>query len=156
MPSINPIQTLNRYADHMISSVVNNTPAKNTYIRNFLREANMNKTQGNALVAYYTGYNKSLKEASFGFNNSDVSLRRLEQLPEIIEKSVNEFPAIQQEADIFVGEMSKNYPKTLTRRISIAAHGGVEADRVKPKSRWNKFLILLNEFMLDVKDNIKG
>ncbi len=155
MPSINQFQTLNRYADNMITSVVNNAPGKNTYIRNFLREANMNKTQGNALVAYYSRYNRQLENATNEKGASDLTTRRLEKLPELIEQSINDIPALKQEADVFISELAKNYPTTLARRVSVAAQGGVAADKIKPKSRLNKLMVLLNEFVYDIKNNLR-
>jgi len=140
---ITRIQNLNSCANRMVSSVVHDTSAQRIYIRNFLREANLSGQQGNALVAYYTAFNKYLARTDVTHSAAE----RIEALPAIISKIADKIPAIKEETRTFVKALQKNYPKTLANRISLASQGAVSADKIEPKSKFKKFMVFINRLV---------
>ena len=144
MISINPSQSLNTYAKGMVKSIVNNSPEKKVYINKFLKEANTTGTQGNAIVAYFTEYNNMLAKKQ---NFVPKASERVKKLPELIEKEINDAPVLQKEAKKFIQALTESYPKTLEKRISLASQGAVVSDRVEPKSKFKKFMVLLNKLI---------
>lgn len=131
MQPITPIN-FNTMAHDMIYSVVKNSPAKRTYIRNFYRAANDSQAPGNALISYYTELNK--------FKNNINIVNG-------IEKEIKKTPELRKEANKFLDTLSYLYPKSLDDRISIASQGAVVSDKVEPKSKFKKFMIFLNKLI---------
>ena len=140
---MNALNSLNTHASNMIKSIVKDSPSKKTYIRNFFREANNNQ-QGNALISYYTEYNKlKAKDSSF---TTDM-YKRFRSLPQLIEDEINGIPALEKEAFVFSNTLEKLYPTSLEKRISLASQGAVTADKVEPKSRFKKFMVVINQLI---------
>ena len=125
-------------ASKMLHAIVNNRVSKDRRIGEFFDLANRKSLQGPAIVAYHSQlqkYGKILTIAEKEGLAEDIFLRS--QKSERLKKS----------SDTFVSELQKKYPKSLYDRISLASHGCVVSDNVKPQSSWKKFLVSLSKFV---------
>ena len=111
-------------ASKMLHAIVNNRVSKDRRIGEFFDLANRKSLQGPAIVAYHSQlqkYGKSLTIAEKEGLAEDIFLRS--QKSERLKKS------------------------SLYDRISLASHGCVVSDNVKPQSSWKKFLVSLSKFV---------
>lgn len=125
-------------ASRMLHAIEHNTSSKDRRIGEFFDLANKKSLQGPALVSYYSQLKKigkSMTIAEKAGLAEDIFLRS--QKSERLKKS----------SDTFVSELQKKYPKSLYDRISLASHGCVVSDNVKPQSSWKKFLVSLSKFV---------
>lgn len=123
-----------QYAKNMINSVLYNKTNATQDALKFFKHANDNNIQGMALVSYYTELNKMPLSAKYNF-------------PETIQTINEKNKALNSETKKFISVLTKNYPKTLNDRISLASNGSVVDGGVKPKSVFKKILTVINRFM---------
>ena len=122
------------YARKMIYNVLEQMPNAQQHVHNFLKHANDNNIQGAALVSYYTRFNK-------------MPILAKNVIAETIDKACKNDEILHSESMKFVSALTKNYPKTLYDRISLASNGSVVDGEVKPKSVFKKILTVINRFM---------
>lgn len=146
MTKISPVYQLKMHTDAMIRSVIRNSPNAESNIGNFLRHTNENNLHGTSFVAFHSLYNK-FKNASAAFSPS--AMARTNKLPELIEEYVKNSPTLTKYSDEYLTKVEKNYPRSFDRRISLASQNSVDIDSVKPRSKFKKFFVILNQYLKD-------
>lgn len=151
MVAVKPVQ-FNNTASSMVMSVVGGSLAKDFYISNFLKQANSTKTQGKALIDYYTAVN-DLKADIFSFSRKErEQLSKLSDIYTMLDESVHSFPDLQMEADKFTDALNKNYPKSLATRLALAEKGYVDSYNVKKYSHigklWKRFKVIVGRTLI--------
>ena len=145
MTNIKPIEILSIKANKMLVNVVENTPKQKKAILDFLKEANVKNTQGNAIISYFTELNKLFSDKTL---KTSQEQKRLNNAPLIISKFIEEDNFIlKKQATLFVKSLKKNYPKTLNKRVSLAVNGTVTADKITPISKKSRFHIFIDKII---------
>ena len=129
---------LNSRASRMVSSLYRKSSDAEKHIGEFLRYANDNNIQGPALVSFYSKVQGVSKRI---FPEPKLNIA------DVISDKVLKNKKLQDEADEFVSTLLENYPKTLRDRISLACQGCVDANEVKPQSKFRKFFVILNKMI---------
>ena len=133
-------------AKPVIMSFTHITKDKAAQLGNFLKAANSSGLQSPAIVSYFTELNKVSDNKHL---LSKGAADRFDKLIDLIDQEVKSNPDLKKESDTFVSTLTKAYPKTLDKRISIASQGAVRSDRIEPKSRFSKLMVFLNQLLTD-------
>lgn len=139
MVNVDRVNTqLNKLARNMIRKTIYGSHDTDRVIRDFLKYANANDIQSPAMVSYHTELNAMKKGYSKVAcdNLSDYIYERIQRIPEL-----------KSEGDIFVSRLKNKYKDTLGERLFLAKNGYVVSNKVKPRSRFGKFLTSLNRFI---------
>ena len=142
--NINP-QLLRAKTSTMLNKVVQGTDKSSVEaVKEYFHFVNENNLHGPALVAYQTELGK-LTDYRRYFPHKIA--KKIPYINELISNISKKSPEVKTEVDTFVAKLNKDYPKTLGDRISLSSQGAVSYNKVEPKSRFKKFMVLFNRFM---------
>lgn len=135
---VKPNVKLDALAKNMIRKTIYGAHDTDRVIRDFLKFANESDLQSQAMVSYHTELNSMKKGYSKVICDS---------LADFIYERMQRVPELKSEGDIFISRLKDKYKNTLGERLFLAKNGYVVSNKVKPRSRFGKFLTSLNRFI---------
>ncbi|MBP3925399.1 hypothetical protein J6E39_09215 [bacterium] len=122
-------------------------------VRDYYRYINEQGLQGQSVIAFHTRINELKNNKNW---MTDKTNNIVSAMADIISSMAEKNPEVKKEIDLFVSELDKKYPKTLAKRIALARQGSVVTGEVRPKSKFDRFMINTNEKLDQSKKYLKA